>query len=93
MEWIKAMLETLIALVIGNPVVIAIAGGFIAVIAAFLKGRKSGKNVERTKQLKRDARVRDKNNAIIDAAQDAAHSARVNAGADGLHDDDGYRRD
>ena len=82
------MLETLISLVVGNPVVLAIVGGLVAVAAAFFKGRRSGRDKEKVNQHIREVKERKKNDTLIERARNAADTVDTDSVSD-----DGFRRD
>lgn len=69
-----------------------IAGVLAGVAAIFTVGRRSGRNSEKVKQAKRDAKNRSDQDALINQARNARNGVRSTYD-DLMSDDDGYKRD
>ena len=50
---------TILGFILSNPVLIAIMGGLLAALVAFLKGSSRGARLERDKQAKAEQKARD----------------------------------
>lgn len=68
-------MSALLAWLLTNPTVLAIGAGFIAVVAAFVKGRLSGAEAERNKQAADQAAARSEAQEIDDAVAGRAPDA------------------
>jgi hypothetical protein len=59
-----------------------VLGALVAALAVFAKGRSAGKQVEKDKQAKADAKAQERRNETIEEASNVAHDVGRMSGSD-----------